>query len=179
MCTSTLVCNALFTRVLFLVHGCKMSVLLFLSFQMTKSAPPERTPMSGRTNHAHVTRRRANYKSTRPSDIAISVEDIYQYAERERLNYSAAIRRQNLAQAQSQTQFFRQGSPISRPNTSASRHIMSNREIHTPYSTWSEPVLSRPNSIVPHPGYNLFICTDCSLVYYNKNVFNFYLMLTK
>ncbi|KAL4233755.1 hypothetical protein ACF0H5_008435 [Mactra antiquata] len=119
---------------------------------MTKSAPPERTPMSGRMDHGHVSRRRTHYKSTKQSDVSISVGDIYQCAERERLTYSAAVRRQNLAQAQSQTQFFRQGSPISRPNTSASKNYMVlHRETNTPYSTWSEPVLSRPSSIVPHP----------------------------
>ena len=127
---------------------------------MTKSAPPQRTHSSAHSTHDSMPVRRTStahaHKTKSSADIfAISIEDIYQSAERERLNYSTAVRRQNLAHAQSQTQFFRQGqsSPISRPNTSASRHINAmRRDTNTPVSAWSEPNISRPNSIVPHPG---------------------------
>lgn len=129
-------------------------------FQMTKSAPPQRTSTFERNSYGSGLGRRTStaraLKSKSSADMfSISVEDIYQSAERERLNYSSECRRQNLAHAQSQTQFFRhnQGSPISRPNTSASRHINAfRREANTPISAWSEPNVSRPNSIVPHPG---------------------------
>ncbi|XP_045195696.2 uncharacterized protein LOC123551082 isoform X2 [Mercenaria mercenaria] len=133
--------------------------------EMTKSAPPQRTHSSARNTHGPGTGRKTStahaHKSKSSADLfAISLEDIYQSAERERLNYSSAIRRQNLAHAQSQTQFFRQGqsSPVSRPNTSASRHINAfRREANTPVSAWSEPNISRPNSIVPHPELRLLV----------------------
>lgn len=125
--------------------------------KMTKSAPPQRTHASTRHNHEsgrHTSTARALKSKSSADMFSISVEDIYQSAERERLHYSSECRRQNLAHAQSQTQFFRhdQSSPISRPNTSASRHIIAlRRESNTPMSAWSEPNPSRPNSIVPHP----------------------------
>ncbi|XP_060597809.1 uncharacterized protein LOC132751634 isoform X2 [Ruditapes philippinarum] len=139
-----------------------------VSRKMTKSAPPQRTHSSAHNTHDSMSVRRTStvhaYKTKSSADIfAISVEDIYLSAERERLNYSSAVRRQNLAHAQSQTQFFRQGhiSPISRPNTSASRHINTlRRDTNTPISAWSEPNISRPNSIVPHPELRLLVEND-------------------
>ncbi|XP_052266037.1 uncharacterized protein LOC127868367 isoform X2 [Dreissena polymorpha] len=131
--------------------------------QMTRSAPPERT--HAHTKHAynagerHSTTARAHRiksaKYSNNSANAISVEDIYKSAERERLHYSVASRRQNLAHAQSKTQFFRHENNTAspRPHTSGSRHMPSprKRDTNTPMSAWSEPVMSRPSSIIPHP----------------------------
>lgn len=127
------------------------------SFQMTRSAPPERSVQSnvpsGSGRHTAFSR---PPKSKLPKDsISVCLEDIYQFAERERQTYSTSSRRQNLAHAQSQTQFFRHEQSVvpSRPNTSASRHINSSRrENCTPFSAWSEPMISRPSSSAPHPG---------------------------
>ena len=114
----------------------------FFLFQVPKSAPPARTT-------ARVTQR-AHSKDA----FAISLDDIYQSAERERLSYSAVCRRQNLEHAQSQTQFFRHENNVltsSRPNTSAS-YFINRRELATPMSAWSEPLISRPSSLVRHTG---------------------------
>ena len=125
-------------------------------FQMTRSAPPERNVQANASSESgrHTASAR-QAKSKRRDTSAISVEDVYQFAERERLNYSTSCRRQNLAHAQSQTQFFRheQSLVASRPNTSVSRHMNASRHDHgTPVSAWSEPMMSRPSSIIPHPG---------------------------
>ena len=112
-------------------------------FQAPKSAPPARTQSL-----------RAAHKPCPKDGFSISLDDIYQSAERERLSYSAACRRQNLEHAQSQTQFFRHESnalTLSRPNTSGS-FILSRREIATPLSAWSEPQISRPSSLMRHSG---------------------------
>ncbi|XP_052811581.1 uncharacterized protein LOC128239131 isoform X2 [Mya arenaria] len=121
--------------------------------KMTRSAPPERSSGAHNTSvpGRNASRQRRHPPSTMPS---ISIEDIYRTAERERLNYSSCSRRQNLAHAQSQTQFFRheQSAFMSRPNTSVSREPNSGRrDATTPMSAWSEPIISRPSSIIPHP----------------------------
>ena len=115
-----------------------------LFFQMTRSAPPART-----ISNAH-----ARKPKSRDTHSAISIEDIYQSAERERINYSTACRRQNLAHAQSQTQFFRQDqSGSSRPNTSRTlSSFQRERDLNTPVNAWSEPNMSRPGSILPNAG---------------------------
>lgn len=138
-----------------LVYFCSRVVCAY--FQMTRSAPPERNVQANVPSESgrHTAFSRRPKSKPNKDNVSVCLEDIYQFAERERLNYSTSCRRQNLAHAQSQTQFFRHEQSVvpSRPNTSASRHMnASKRDNGTPISAWSEPVLSRPSSIVPHTG---------------------------
>jgi len=121
--------------------------------QMTRSAPPERTLTRRTASHGHGRREVRPRLAPRPTST-LSVEDIYRTAENERLQYCTSSRLQNLAHAQSQTAFFRhEQSTYSRPNTSMSRDGNSTRrDTNTPMSAWSEPLISRPSSIIPHPG---------------------------
>jgi len=121
--------------------------------QMTRSAPPERTLARRTASHGHGRREVRPRLAPRPTST-LSVEDIYRTAENERLQYCTSSRLHNLAHAQSQTAFFRhEQSTYSRPNTSMSRDGNSTRrDTNTPMSAWSEPLISRPSSIIPHPG---------------------------
>lgn len=123
----------------------KKPLRVYAKRQVPKSAPPVRT-----------TSRHITHKTHSKDAFSISLDDIYQSAERERLSYSAICRRQNLEHAQSQTQFFRHENntiTTSRPNTSAS-YFINRRDISTPLSAWSEPLISRPSSLIRHSGLN-------------------------
>ncbi|XP_033740209.1 uncharacterized protein LOC117327373 isoform X2 [Pecten maximus] len=86
-------------------------------------------------------------RAVQPTELTLSLDDIYRVAERERLTYSAKSRHQSVAAAHESVRNKLEGLNRSRPNTSASRYIHAvRRETMTPKSIRSEPAPSRVSS---------------------------------
>ncbi|XP_069135385.1 uncharacterized protein [Argopecten irradians] len=86
-------------------------------------------------------------KVVQPTELTLSLDDIYRVAERERLTYSAKSRHQGVVAAHESVRNKLEGLNRSRPNTSASRYIHAvRRETMTPKSIRSEPLPSRVSS---------------------------------
>ncbi|XP_060080238.1 uncharacterized protein LOC132559622 [Ylistrum balloti] len=82
-----------------------------------------------------------------PTEMTLSLDDIYRVAERERLTYTAKSRHQSVVAAHQSVRTKLEGLNRSRPNTSASRYIHAvRRETMTPKSIRSEPAPSRVSS---------------------------------
>ncbi|KAL3882360.1 hypothetical protein ACJMK2_028713 [Sinanodonta woodiana] len=114
--------------------------------KISRSAPSARLKAEISQQRKPLQKHVPSRPKTGHQETYISLSDIYQLAEREKLSYSATSRRENVERAY---EWFRKSEEISRPNTSASGYINKiNRETITPMSMLSEPLFSRPSSIM-------------------------------
>ncbi|KAK3578541.1 hypothetical protein CHS0354_025251 [Potamilus streckersoni] len=113
---------------------------------ISRSAPPARLKSDISQQRERLQKHAQSRPRTGHQATSISLSDIYQLAEREKLSYSATSRRENVERAY---EWFRKSDENSRPNTSASGYINKmNRETITPMSMLSEPLFSRPSSVM-------------------------------